>query len=181
MSKFFAGIAVTLVFLGLAGGAFYFGTKYSASPISPVTTTPSPTTPVPAPTNPAPQNKNDAVNPSGTIAAITVDIPKKDYTDLAKYMDGAVTIGAWSSGCCQTNSKAEVIAELSTNLKDIKGPWDFSDANPIAIKVSSAEPQNFKDRIIGTSIERRTLAFTLNNKFLISRVFILNDYEFLVK
>ena len=173
MNKYLTGISVAIVILGLIGLTFYFGTRSSQKPVVPVANSPSPILPTTI--------KEEMVNPSATIWAIGQYIPLKNYSELSSFMDDKVTIGAYASDCCQTNSKAEVITELSNNLKNVKGPWNFENINTLADKLIEKDPQDLKDKIIGTSEDGSAIAFTLNDKFLITRIFIIYDYTILLK
>jgi len=173
MNKYLTGISVIIVVLGLIGLTFYFGIRSSQNPTSIVPSI----TKLALPTT----IKEEMVNPSVTIWAIGQYIPLKNYSELSSFMDDKVTIGAYASDCCQTNSKAEVITELSNNLKNVKGPWNFENINTLAEKLVEKDPQDLKDKVIGTSEDGRAIAFTLNDKFLITRIFIIYDYAILLK
>lgn len=183
MNKYFTGTFVVIVILGLIGLSFFFGIRNRQKSGASVSDRTSPTssvsqvTPLPLPTT----IQEEMVNPSATIWAIGQYIPSKNYVELAAYMDDAVTIGAYASDCCRTKSKAEVIAELSNNMKNVKGPWNFENINTLATKLAEKDPGDLKDRIIGTSEDGRALAFTLNDKFLITRIFMIYDYTILLK
>lgn len=173
MNKYLTGISVAIVILGLIGLTFNFSTKSSQTPTSIVPSIITLTLPSTI--------KEETVNPSVTIWAIGQYIPLKNYSELSSFMDDRVTIGAYASDCCQTNSKAEVITELSNNLKNVKGPWNFGNINTLADKLVEKDPQDLKDKIIGTSEDGRAIAFTLNDKFLITRIFVIYDYSVLLK
>jgi hypothetical protein len=186
MAKFFAGVGVTIFIVLIAGGAYLLGRGQfggaSVAP-SPVATTVSQTI---ADTSPSPSasptsDKTGLVNPSLTIVAIAAAVTKNDYSQLPKYMTDSQDVVIYASSCCGKYTKAKTIQETSGYLKDAKGPWDFSANNSISKKLEVAQPQYFKDFVIGIATgSRHVVAFHLNEQFLIDKVTLLVDYQLLV-
>ncbi len=179
MSKFLLGIAVTIAVFGLIGGAYYFGTQQAslktAKVISPTTkpkkeVTATPTKPI------EPTSAKQFVNPSVVIENIKDAINSKNYSALEGYMAPKVSVTLHASECCGMLTPDKATSQLSYTTKG-KPPWDFSDTNPIAEKLRKADPANFKDNGIGTASNGFAIAFHLNDKFLIDKIFMVIDYH----
>lgn len=184
MNKFLLGIVSTIVVVGIVGTAYYWGTQQKTLSIQSPSVTPQPQvqttitvqpTNAPTVTNP-PQGTSDFVNPSATIANIEASVKSKNYAALEGYMAPSVSVTLAASECCGTLSPAKATAQLSYLNNGIE-PWDFTDTNPIATKLRTADPTNFKDAIIGTASNKFAVGFTLNNKYLINKIFMVIDYK----
>lgn len=180
MLKFLLGIVVTLIVAGIIVGAYFLGLKQTGKASAPV---PNPTATaqttisvIPESTTASPTQKAEFVNPSVTIANIEDSVKSKNYAALEGYMASSVSVGIAASECCGTLSPTKATEQLSYLTKGTD-PWDFSDANPIAAKLRTADPANFKDDVIGTAANRFAVGFHLNNKYLIDRIFMTIDYK----
>lgn len=179
MLKFLLGIFVALIAIGAIGGAYFLGLKQTGKVSVSVLPTPTTaqTTVSTAPTTAvSPTQKAEFVNPSVTIANIQDAVKSKNYAALEGYMTPNVSVGIASSGCCGMLTRADATAKLSYLDKGV-APWDFSDANPIAAKLRTADPANFKEDAIGTASNRVAVGFHLNDKYLIDRIFMAIDYK----
>lgn len=179
MLKFLLGILVALAAIGVIGGAYFLGLKQTGK-VS-VSVLPSPTTAQATITAPAtvavsPTQKAEFVNPSVTIANIQDSIKSKNYAALEGYMASKVSVSIAASECCGSLSAAKATEQMSYATKGTD-PWDFSDTNPIAAKLRTADPANFKDAFIGTAANRFAVAFHLNNVYLIDKIFMVIDYK----
>ena len=175
MNKVLLGIVALLIVLGVLG-TFYYG-KNQEKKISPAAIpTITSTSKTPSQTSPAPSSTAEFVNPSATIFAAEESVKAKDYTGLDTYMTDKVSVILAASECCGTLSKGKTLDQIKY-LNQGTAPWDFSDANPIAKKLESADPSNFKGRIIGTAANGFTVSFNLNDKFLIDKIFMVSNYK----
>lgn len=187
MNKFLLGIISTIAVVGIVGVAFYWGTiqkipDVQAPGITPALQTQNPTTVQKADTPTAavsPQNKTEFVNPSATIASIEDSVKSKNYAALEGYMAENVSVTLASSECCGTLSQSKAISQLSY-LDNGTPPWDFTYPNPIETKLRNADPANFKDAVIGIASNRFAVGFTLNNKYLIDKIFMVIDYKLII-
>lgn len=182
MNKFIFGVAVTLILIGLIGGAFYYGKQQGVQKNPQITVTPTavtlPTetpTPIASPTATVKQ-KTNFVNPSATIENIEAAITSKNYAALEGFMAPSVSVTLSASECCGILTPAKATAQLSYTTNG-KAPWNFKDNNPVAVKLIAADPANFKDNVIGISSNGFAIAFHLNDKFLIDKIFMVSDYK----
>lgn len=180
MSKFLLGIIVTIAAFGLLGGAYYFGTQQTTSK----TTSISPTSQAqaePSPTNtPEPTSTKEFVNPSVVIENIKDGISSKNYSALEGYMAPKVLVTLHASECCGMLAPDKATQQLSYTTNG-KAPWDFSDTNPIAAKLRTSDPANFKDSAIGTSSNKFAIAFHLDDKYRIDKIFMVIDYQLITQ
>ncbi len=179
--KFLAGVAAALITIGIVGGAYYYGLTKSKTPLPAVqnqVTMPI-TTQVPTRSSPIPteaQGTSDFVNPSATIENIKAAVESRNYAALEGYMAPSVSVVISASECCGVLSPARATEQLSY-LNNGTAPWDFTYPNPIETKLRTADPANFKDAVIGTASNRFAVGFTLNNKYLIDKIFMVIDYK----
>jgi len=118
-------------------------------------------------------------NPSVVIDAIETAVPNKKWLDLLPFMMSDVSLIKYATSCCGTISKNQAINELSY-LNDAVSPWDFSDKNPIALKLESDDPEHFKDMWIGTSADYHAVGFKWNDKFYIEKISLVGDYRTII-
>ena len=184
MSKFSLGIISTIVVIGIAGIAFNWGTQQKVSDVKTpiVTSQPQTQTSVTVQptntqqtTNPS-QGSSDFVNPSATIANIEDSVKSKNYAALEGYMAPRVSVVLAASECCGMLSPAKATEQLAY-LNNGIAPWDFTYPNAIETKLRTADPANFKDAVIGIASNRFAVGFTLNNKYLIDKIFMVIDYK----
>ncbi|GEM_PF-1392943 len=178
-NKALVAIVGILIALGLVAGGFYYGKSQNLkqqAPPNTISQTPSPaqSSQITPPTQI--QNQADFVNPSATIYSAEESVKAKDYSGLDQYMTDQVSVILAASECCGLLSKQKTLEQLKY-LNQAVVPWDFSDTNPIAKKLVTADPANFKNRIIGTASNGFTVSFNLNNKFLIDKIFMASDYR----
>jgi hypothetical protein len=178
-------ITLSIVILVIAGAV---GWTYLNKPISvPISQTENPIVRIVTPTPPKEQipvatntisekTPLKYVNPSVTIDAFETAIPAKKYTDLAEFMTPTVTVIKYATSCCGPLTKANAISEMSY-LSNAIGPWNFSETNPIALKLAVSDPDHFKEAFIGTSANLYAVGFVLNDDYLISKVIITNNYQ----
>lgn len=180
MLKFLLGIFVGLIAIGSIGGAYFLGLKQTGKVSVSVLPTPSTTQATvsaePTTTAVSPTQKPEYVNPSATIANIQDAVKSKNYAALEGFMAQKVSVSIAASECCGLLSGAKATEQMSYSTKGTE-PWDFSDANPIAAKLRTADPNNFKDTLIGTAANRFTISFHLNDKYLIDKIFMVIDYK----
>ena len=94
-------------------------------------------------------------------------------------MTSKVNIALEATECCGDISKADAVKQMGY-LNNGTVPWNFADDNPIAAQIVKAIPQ-FKDYIIGTSANRYAVAFHLNDKYLIDKVYMVVDYKLITQ
>ena len=180
MLKFLLGILVALIAIGTIGGAYFLGLKQTGK-VS-VSTVPSPTTAqaavsaAPTTATVSPTEKAGYVNPSVTLENSKAAVESGNYAALEGYMAPSVSVGIAASECCGVLTPSKAMGQLSYLTKGTP-PWYFSDANPIAAKLRTADPANFKDAYIGTAANRFAVAFHLNDNYLIDRIFMAIDYK----
>lgn len=87
-----------------------------------------------------------------------------------------VSVGIAASECCGLLSASKATEQLWYLTKGTP-PWDFTYPNPIETKLRTADPANFKDAVIGIASNRFAVGFTLNNKYLIDKIFMTIDYK----
>lgn len=184
MNKFLLGIISTIVVVGIVGAAYYWGlqqktlsiqtSNVTPTPKIQITTTAQPTN-TPTVTN-SPQGTSDFVNPSATIANIEDSVKSKNYAALEGYMAPSVSVTLAASECCGMLSPAKATEQLSY-LNNGIAPWDFTYPNAIATKLRTADPANFKDAVIGIASNKFAVGFTLNDKYLINKIFMVIDYK----
>jgi hypothetical protein len=186
MLKFAAGVIVTLLVVAVVGTGLFFGIGKPANVTSPIPVTAKPTI---NPTAFVVEDKTATassdsfekpgtgfVNPSATIDAIETSLKNKVYTNLSPYMTGQVIVTLAASECCGSLTKEKTIQQL-TYLNEATQPWDFSATNQVAKQLVTADPKNFKDAVIGTTSNRYTAAFLLNEEYLIEKIYISPDYN----
>lgn len=178
MSKVLLGIFITLAAFGLLGGAYYFGTKKSSNQgIQTISPTTIPETQAPSPTEVLePTSTKQFVNPSMVIENIKDAVSSKNHAALEGYMAPTVLVTLHASECCGALSPKKAIEQLAYTANG-QAPWNFSDNNPIAVKLIAADPLNFKENIIGTASNKFAIAFHLNNNFLIDKIFMVIDHQ----
>jgi hypothetical protein len=118
-------------------------------------------------------------NPSVVIDAIETAVPDKNWPDLLPFMMPNVTLIKYATSCCGVITKNQAISEL-TYLNDATKPWNFSDKNPIALKLESDDPEHFKEMWIGTSADYHAVGFKWNDKFYIEKISIVGDYRTII-
>lgn len=182
LNNFVTGIAVTLIVLGIIGSAYYFGKSQiqkepNQAPVVSQAPTPAQTQTEQVILTPTPSEETSKfVNPSATIENIKASVESKNYAALEGYMTNKVSVILYASECCGLISKQEAVSQMDY-LNNGKAPWDFSDNNPIAQKLETADPENFKGNIIGIASNGTTVSFHLNDEFLVDRVFMVIDYK----
>jgi hypothetical protein len=176
MNKFLAGVGTALLLVLLVTGGYFLGKgqgdkeKASDTIAAPKSVSSSPAT------SASPDATSVVfVNPSATIAAIKDVILKKKYPDLAPFMAEKVNVIIYASSCCGDLKKSEAIEQLKY-LDQAKAPWDFDQTSAIAQKLATDVPQYFKDKTIGISANKYSVAFGLNSKFLIDKIVLVVDY-----
>lgn len=178
-------MGVTLLFVAIAGVAFYWGsqqkgpsaqTQITATQIPTQTQTVTTIPPTNTPITLTPSQTKEFVNPSVTISNIEDSVKSKNYAALEGYMTPTVSVGIESSGCCGMLSAADATGKLSY-LDKGTDPWDFSDTNPIAKQLAEKNPDHYKGYYIGTSANRMVAAFHLNDKYIIDKIFMSVDYK----
>jgi len=186
MNKFI--LPLFFIFLGIAGAAgWYFINKPTEVPFAKkdypmqIAATATPVTEnIPTVVQAIPTEKPlQYVNPSVTIDAFETAIPLKQYSDLAPFMTDTVTVIKYATSCCGPLPKATAISEMAY-LSGGTDPWNFADSNPIAAKLATADPDNFKEAYVGTAGNRYAVGLTLDDNFLINKVIITNDYQLII-
>jgi hypothetical protein len=114
------------------------------------------------------------VNPSATLDAIQSALQRNMYGNLAAYMSTTISLTIQASG--SATGKTTVTQKL-TALNKAQQPWDFNSTNPIAAQLIAANPTRFKGTFIGTTTNYYAIAFTLDDAYLISKIYILPDYR----
>jgi hypothetical protein len=115
-------------------------------------------------------------NPSVVIDAFETAIPAKKYNDLLPFMMENVNLIKYATSCCGIMTKDKAVNELSY-LNSATQPWNFSDKNPIALKLEANDPEHFKEMWIGTSADFHAVGIKWNDDFLIEKISLVNDYR----
>lgn len=174
MSKFLAGVGVSLLVVVIAAGAYFLGRSQTPDTLLPSPlVSPSAAVGITSPSSSAPVG---FTNSTATTAAIKEMIPDKKYKDLAPFMADNVNVIIYASSCCGDYTKAQAIDQLKY-LDAAKAPWDFDQASAIVQKLALDVPQYFKDKTIGVASNKYTVAFGLNSKFLIDKIVLVVDYS----
>lgn len=174
MMKFWAGVGAAILVIVVAAGAYFLGKGQAPSPVLPVAT-PSPSVAASIP-SPSPAAIPGFTNSTATIAAIKQMVPAKKYADLVPFMTEDVNVIIYASSCCGDYTKDKAIEQLKY-LDQAKAPWDFDQNSAVAKKLIADVPQYFKDKTIGVAANKYTVAFGLNNKFLIDKIVLVVDYS----
>lgn len=186
MMKFTAGVIVTLLLVAIIGGG-YVALNSKPKFAKPV---PQSTVQSPSPTAFVPSDKTATassmsfeqapvgfVNPSATIDAITTALTNKLYGNLGSYMTATVLVNIAGSSGIVTKTQA---TQRLTILNQARQPWDLSSTNPIAAELIAADPIHFKNAFIGTTNNYYAAAFTLNETYLINKIFITKNYHTII-
>lgn len=178
-SKFILGIVATLIVLGAAGGAYYYGslqrstTSTTPTPTSvPQETSASTSTPTIEPTS----EPRISSNRSAVIENIKAAVEVRDYAALESFMAGNVSVILYATECCGTLSSQKA-AEQMSYLNNGIPPWDFSGTSTTAQKLIAADPANFSGRVIGIASNGLVVSFNLSNANKIDKIFISADYK----
>lgn len=195
MVKLLLGFIIALLIGGVVFGAYYYGfvkqNKTASVPVFSTKTSPTPlpvATPAPQPIiedipiTPKERPTAGFVNPSGTIAAIEEAFgkPQKDLSgDLGAWMTDKVSVTVEASECCGLIERKEASKQVDY-LKTGKNPWDCKDSNPVAAKLRTKNPAVFKDAVICTSSDGFLGAFTLDDQFLITKIYMAASYKLIL-
>lgn len=181
MRKYIIGALLTLLVLGLAVGAYYFGTQKSASSTQEaILTTPTqiPGTEESLPTTePSPTSQ-----PQPTIDVseqIEAAITSKNTQALEGYMADTVQVRLEASGCCGPLTRAEAMSQLS--YLDPAVGWSFDPTNPIIISLATNVPDYYgSDWIVGVANNEYIVSFKLNNQNKIEAYNLGSSYKLLI-
>jgi hypothetical protein len=169
---------VVLVIAGVVGWSYI--NKPTTIPITKPETIEKVTTQIPVSKNTPVVSETTVplqyANPSVVIDAIETAVPGKNWPDLLPLMTSQVTLIKYATSCCGVITKNQAISELSY-LNSATAPWNFSETNPIALKLESEDPEHFKGMWIGTSKDYYAVGFKWNDEFLIEKISIVNDYR----
>lgn len=188
MNKYLIGGVVTLLVVAALVGAFFLGRgqMFSSKTPSPMPTTVTQTvnasvaSPVASP-SPSVQ-PSGLVNPSATIDAFQSAVTTGDYSTLPGYLADKITVIIYASSCCGAYTKTQTIQEMSSYLKNAKGPWDFSPQDSNSQIMIAKYPQYFKDFVIGVATgSRHVAAVHLDDQFKIDKLTLVVDYELITK
>ncbi len=174
MRKYLTGAIVTLLILGVAGGAYLYGTRsdlFKKEVEAPATTGGSPT----AKSLPTSQPQVD-VNVSEQITAA---MKSKNTQALEGYMAETVQVRLEASGCCGPITKTEAMSQLS--YLDPATGWSFDPANSIILNLAAISPDYYGSGwIVGVADNEYIVSFKLNNQNLIEAYNLGASYKLLI-
>lgn len=178
---FMLGFIAALFLSGAVAGGFIFGTKFypqtsleGQKNLTPIPTSSPTQTPMPTPTS------QTAATSNATLDAIDKAFTSKDFSGLSDIMKDNLIVGIYASECCGKITKADAILKLTTYFKSAKLPWTFSPTNAVTQALAKANPENFKDAVVGIAQDRHTVSLKLSANFLIEKITLMTDYKLLV-
>jgi hypothetical protein len=174
MKNFILGIVVTLLLVGIAGGAYYFGSR--SAPEEEATPTFEPTAPSDSQYNlevmnsPAPQTSDKSYTKLEVQAAILNAVSTKKYADLKEYILPQVEVVKYATECCGTLTQTEAFVEMKY-LDAATPPWVFDINNAKIKNLKTTYPQYYKtDSITGISNNGYIASFDLDENNMIQKV-----------
>lgn len=186
------GLVIGLLIAGGLFGAYLLGqssNKLAQAPVVQPTAVGS-VSPSPSPDKPfALQERPTAgmVNPSLTIAAINDAFAKSPLDlgfDLGAYMvKTKVSVIIFASECCGMLETKAASNQINSYLKSASGTWNCQESNVVNTKIvaKSVKYDYLKDTIFCNSSDKHAVGFHLNDEFLIDRVIMVSDYNFLIE
>jgi len=164
VKKYLTGAAITLLVLGLATGAYYFGTqKSSFSALKSKFENPSQITKTEQDlltTKPVPTSQpKPTINVSEQIVAA---MTSKNTQALEGYMAETVQVRLEASGCCGPISKSEAMSQLS--YLDPAVGWSFDPTNPTIVSLGINSPDFYGSGwLVGVASNEYIVSFKINN------------------
>jgi hypothetical protein len=174
MRKYLIGAALTLLVLGLAVGAYFYGTRggFLKNTLQVSDTANNLSTAESSPTL-QPQPMTDVSEQ--IMAAMT----SKNTQALEGYMANTVQVRLEASGCCGPITKAEAMSQLS--YLDPAVGWSFDPTNPIIIDLAAHSPDYYgSEWLVGVASNEYIVSFKLNSQNLIEAYNLGASYKLLI-
>ena len=174
MRKYLIGAALTLLVLGLAVGAYLYGTRGGLLKNTLQVSNTANSLPT-AESSPTLQPQPIINVSEQIIAAIT----SKNTQALEGYMADTVQVRLEASGCCGPITKAEAMSQLS--YLDPAVGWSFDPSNPIIIDLATHSPNFYGSGwLVGVANNEYIVSFKLNNQNLIEAYNLGASYKLLI-